>query len=497
MADIFISYAHEDQARIRGLVSALEEQGWSIFWDTRIPAGKTWQNYIGRALSDAKCVIVAWSPHSIISDWVIEEANDGKKRGRLIPVLLDSVEPPLGFRGIQAADLTDWKPGSSSYSFDQLTQDIAGVVGGKPLRATPDEAVTPTKPEPYKVQPRKPEPPEPGKKRPNLLIGAVIGVAIAIFAGWALWSSREPRPLERVVESPVAKAPEAPTKAPAEEQKPEVKPPEPKAVPAKPVSKPAVKPAEPQVTPPKLATEAPIQRAFTNRIGMSFVLIPAGSFTMGSPTSEPGRYDNEQQHRVTISKHFYLQTTEVTQKQWKQVMGSNPSSFKDCGDDCPVDSVSWNDAQEFIQKLNQMESGAKYRLPTEAEWEYACRAGSKGRFYFGDEEAKLGEYAWYGGNSGGKTHPVGKKKPNDWGLYDMYGNVFEWVEDDYHESYTGVLYDERAWIDSPRGSYRVIRGGGWSLDARYCRSATRLRYRPDIRDYDLGFRLSRSVALGP
>jgi formylglycine-generating enzyme required for sulfatase activity len=295
----------------------------------------------------------------------------------------------------------------------------------------------------------------------------------------------------------VAKAPEAPTKAPAEEQKPEVKPPEPKAVPAKPVSKPAVKPAEPQVTPPKLATEAPIQRAFTNRIGMSFVLIPAGSFTMGSPTSEPGRYDNEQQHRVTISKHFYLQTTEVTQKQWKQVMGSNPSSFKDCGDDCPVDSVSWNDAQEFIQKLNQMESGAKYRLPTEAEWEYACRAGSKGRFYFGDEEAKLGEYAWYGGNSGGKTHPVGKKKPNDWGLYDMYGNVFEWVEDDYHESYTGVLYDERAWIDSPRGSYRVIRGGGWSLDARYCRSATRLRSRPDIRDYDLGFRLSRSVALGP
>ena len=170
MADIFISYAREDETRIRRLVDALEEQGWSIFWDRRIPAGKTWQSYIGQALSDAKCVIVAWSRHSILSEWVMEEANDGKKRGLLIPIFLDSVEPPLGFRGIQAADLTDWRPGSSSYSFDQLIQDIAAVVGGKPHRPTPEGELTPrtqpvatpkeipTEPPPYEPAPPKPEP---------------------------------------------------------------------------------------------------------------------------------------------------------------------------------------------------------------------------------------------------------------------------------------------------------------------------------------------------
>jgi hypothetical protein len=203
MADIFISYAREDQARIRGLVSALEEQGWSVFWDRRIPAGKTWQSYIGRALSDAKCVIVAWSQHSITSDWVIEEANDGKKRGLLIPVLLDPVEPPLGFRGIQAADLNDWKPGSSSLSFDQLIQDIAGVAGGKPIRPTPEEEL------PGKTQPAVPPgavqtelpPHEPALTKPqtpkvrSLLIGAMIISGIAIVAGLTLWVSREPKRL--------------------------------------------------------------------------------------------------------------------------------------------------------------------------------------------------------------------------------------------------------------------------------------------------------------
>ena len=123
MADIFISYAREDETRVRELVRALEKHGWSIFWDRRIPTGKTWQSYIGQALSDARLVIVAWSHHSITSDWVIEEANDAKERGCLVPVLLDPVKPPLGFRGIQAADLTDWKPGQYSPYFDQLIQD--------------------------------------------------------------------------------------------------------------------------------------------------------------------------------------------------------------------------------------------------------------------------------------------------------------------------------------------------------------------------------------
>ncbi|MBW2737883.1 MAG: SUMF1/EgtB/PvdO family nonheme iron enzyme [Deltaproteobacteria bacterium] len=234
-------------------------------------------------------------------------------------------------------------------------------------------------------------------------------------------------------------------------------------------------------------------QSFTNSIGMKFVLIPSGTFMMGSPLNEPERFKDERQHRVTITKPFYMQTTEVTQGQWREVMGSNPSRFKDCGADCPVEEVFWNDAQEFIRKLNRKERADKYRLPTEAEWEYACRADSITRFCFGDSDGKLGEYAWYIGNSSLKTHSVGQKQPNVWGLYDMHGNVWEWVEDDWHENYKGAPTDGRAWIDEPRGSNRVIRGGSWNFVAQYCRSAIRYDVSPDNRNNNLGFRLSRSL----
>lgn len=380
MADIFLSHAHEDETRIRDLVPALEGHGWSIFWDRDIPIGRTWQNYIGQALTDAKCVIVAWSHHSVTSEWVIEEANNAKKRGLLMPILLDPVDPPLGFGSIQAADLTDWKPGYSSPRFDQLTRDIAGVVGGKPRQPPPEE----------------------------------------------------------------------------------------------------------ELAPPGAST----QRAFTNSIGLSFVLIPAGSFTMGSPAGEPDRDNDERQHPVTISKPFYLQITEVTQKQWTQVMESNPSRFRDCGDDCPVEWVSWDDAREFIRKLNQKEGGRKYRLPSEAEWEYACRAGSAGRFCFGDDAAKLGEYAWYEANSGRKTHPVGRNKPNAWGLYDMHGNVFEWCQDWYGAYPTSKVTDPTG---PKAGETRVLRGGSWYYGAWFLRSANRADGRPDSRGNGIGFRVVKDL----
>ena len=220
MADIFMSYAREDQARIRDLVSALEGQGWSVFWDRRIPAGKTWQSYIGQALGDAKCMIVAWSRDSIISDWVIEEANEAKKRGLLMPVLLDPVEPPLGFRGIQAADLTGWKPGSSSTQFDQLAQDIVGLIGGVPRGLAPEGELNARTqpmavPKPMASEPSQHEPvlsmPEPhnagaqepkaiesgfadrGEKRRKLLKGALIVTTLAVAVVVVLWLSRGPR----------------------------------------------------------------------------------------------------------------------------------------------------------------------------------------------------------------------------------------------------------------------------------------------------------------
>ena len=228
------------------------------------------------------------------------------------------------------------------------------------------------------------------------------------------------------------------------------------------------------------------EKNYTNSIGMEFVLIPSGSFMMGADQeSEPADGDEEPRHPVTISKAFYLGKFEVTQSQWVAVMGDNPSEFK--GDNMPVDSVSWDDAQAFLQKLNQMEGTDKYRLPTEAEWEYAARAGTESTYSFGNDTADLGDYAWYDENSGGVTHPVGQKKSNPWGLFDMHGNVAEWVQDWYAQSYQpDQSIDPQG---NPYGRYRVMRGGCWDYPDWYCRSSDRAAAPPDFRTNPHGFRV--------
>lgn len=236
--------------------------------------------------------------------------------------------------------------------------------------------------------------------------------------------------------------------------------------------------------------EQPVKK-FTNKLGMEFVLIPAGTFMIGSPKDEPGRYANEIQHRVNLTKAFYMQTTEVTQGQWKAIMGKNPAAHKGCGDNCPVEQVSWNDVQTFIQKLNQKEGTDRYRLPTEAEWEYACRAGSTTKFCFGDDETKLSAHAWYYDNSGPRPHPVGQKKPNAWGLYDVHGNVREWCQDRYGFYPSSPVADSTG---PSSGTFRrVFRGGSWNDYAERCRSAFRGWGDPGGRGYDLGFRVARDL----
>jgi len=235
------------------------------------------------------------------------------------------------------------------------------------------------------------------------------------------------------------------------------------------------------------------EMGFTTSIGMEFELIPAGEFEMGSPSTEAGRFRDEGPiHHVAIENAFYMGRYEVTQQQWRALMGYNPSYFT--GDDLPVEQVSWDEVQEFIRRLNEKMGTNTYRLPSEAEWEYACRAGTTTRYSFGDSDSELGEYAWYLDNSGGKTHPVGEKKPNPWGLYDMHGNVWEWVQDIRHANYNGAPTDGSAWEEGSGlgGIFRVNRGGSWRSTARRCRSANRSAGQSD-RLISLGFRLARSV----
>ncbi len=249
----------------------------------------------------------------------------------------------------------------------------------------------------------------------------------------------------------------------------------------------------PSLTMAPISVPKPTGENFTNSIGMEFVEIPSGEFDIGSPLNERDRNLMEGPiHRVNIATAFYMGKHEVTQKQWYDIMGNNPSHFK--GDDLPVEMVSWNDIQEFIKKLNEKEGTDKYRLPSEAEWEYATRAGTTTMYSFGNNASELGDYGWYGGNSNYTTHLVGQKKPNPWGLYDVHGNVWEWVQDkicNYNEApldgsaCTGMANDTR--------DLRAERGGHWQREADRSRSAIRRFDPPDVRESVVGFRLARDL----
>ena len=248
-----------------------------------------------------------------------------------------------------------------------------------------------------------------------------------------------------------------------------------------------------------IATETtpPTGKSITNSLDMKFMLIPAGSFMMGSPPDEYERdYREEKPHKVMISKPFYLQTTEVTQGQWRRVMQYNPSAFKDCGENCPVQRVTWHDAQEFIGRLNMLEGTDKYRLPTEAEWEFACRAGTTTPFFTG--LCISTDQANYNGNDPFRGCPKGKNRkstvrvakfpPNGWGLYDMHGNVWEWCQDWYGEYSAYNVTDPKG---PSSGTYRVLRGGSWLSRAGYSRSACRMGHYPSTREDHIGFRVAR------
>lgn len=254
-------------------------------------------------------------------------------------------------------------------------------------------------------------------------------------------------------------------------------------------------------------------REYTNSIGMEFVRIQAGSFDRG--IDQASEYDSLPIYWVTLTQDFYLGRHEVTQTQWEAVMGKNPSRFK--APDNPVENVSWHDVQEFIRRLNELEGHRRYRLPTEAEWEYTARAGSPDSYCFGDDSRELVHYAWFVSNSGETTHPVGQKTANAWGLYDVHGNVAEWVQDRYamktiaYGSMGGSMVDPRgpgpdSCQDVLRGGESknkadkddacpaaVLRGGSWKKYPGECSVSTRNATRTDIRMDHVGFRLAMAL----
>ena len=251
----------------------------------------------------------------------------------------------------------------------------------------------------------------------------------------------------------------------------------------------------PASSPAELPADRPQQGlpTYTNSIGMDFVRIPAGSFTRTFTTKNDAHEEQKRHSKVIISKSFYLGTCQVTQAQWAAVMGKNPSAFK--GQTNPVDSVTWHDAQEFIKRLNAREEHKRYRLPTEAEWELAARSGTDALLFFMPDpstRAKVAEaldaYAWFKKNSGDKTHPVGQKQANPYGVYDIYGNLWEWVQDGYEELPTvPELKDYCALVED---SLRVLRGGCWTCSPAVIQAGNR-RYAPAEKgDNHMGFRVA-------
>ena len=220
---------------------------------------------------------------------------------------------------------------------------------------------------------------------------------------------------------------------------------------------------------------------FTNSVSLKLAHIPPGSFTTGSPESERGRIANETRSHVVFKKGFLLGVTEVTQKQWREVMGTDPSYFK--GDNLPVENITWKDAGEFCRRLSEKEK-KRYRLPTVVEWEYACRAGTTTAYSTGNGEDALLKAGWFIKNSGNQSHLVGQKKPNAWGLYDMHGNISEWCA-----NRTDTYTTDSKLVNREIKAERDHRGGSWGLTASDCRSASRHRNNGNFRYFDLGLRV--------
>ncbi len=470
MPDIFISYSHKDKELVKPIVRELEMLGWSVFWGRKIPRGQAGESSVGKALDESRCVLVFWSEFAVHSDWVKDVAGVAKEKGILVPLFLDAVEAPRGFRQIQAADLSNWHNDPSYPPFQELIGAIESKLDRPVILKPKQEPITEPITEPERKRPRlRPRQRDRQEswfsKKQNQITAALAVVLLVILVVVGFMKSKS---------------------------------------------------EQTQV----------VMEGFPN-----FVLIRGGEFTMGSPEGEFGWEEDETQHKVKVSD-FYMSKYAVTVAEFRKFVeatrfltdaekgdGSdvwNGTRWEKkagvnwrCGvsgilrpsmeDKHPVVHVSWNDAVAYCKWMSET-TGKSCRLPTEAEREYACRAGTNTPFNTGQNlttgQANYnGNYPYNNNQKGGflqNTVPVNKFKPNQFGLYNMHGNVWEWCSDWYGANY----YEEckaKGLVENPTGpligSNLVLRGGSWSNDAQNCRSAYRDGSTPGNRNCNVGFRL--------
>lgn len=429
MSDVFISYAREDRDVAARLAHVIEQDGLSVFWDRELVPGSAFAQVLAAELQAARRVIVLWSRASVGSLWVRDEAEVGLKRNVLTPVLIEAVDLPLGFGGIHAADLTGWTGNPK----DPRLAGLLAVLRGEPP--------------PLFVPP--PPPRQRLRWRWALWTGGAVvaGLAGVIVAFWDRFQGPSERP------------------------------------PFRPLTW-------------EMPADHPAFSTFTDCEGCpEMVAIPPGPTMIGALRSEKGSQSDERPAvPVEIRQAFALSAHEITFEQWQQCVdhggcrGYQPDDEGWGRGERPVIFVSWDQAQEFAAWLSA-KTGRAYRLPTEAEWEYACRAGAVSRYAFGDTASA--EQINFGRNKGG-TVPVGQYPHNAWGLFDMHGNVWEWVEDVWNSGHRGRPEDQRVRLDGPEPDTRTVRGGSWDDPQHRVTCASRNRKDRDQRENEIGFRVARS-----
>lgn len=437
---VFISHSNKDREFVeREIISLLQRHGVKIWYAIDdIQTASQWQHSIQEGLKTSDWFLVVMSPRSVESDWVRAEihwAMDERRR-RFVPVIMEDCDwqdTHLMIRTIQHVDFR--------HNVEEARLRLLKTWGLVALDAPTQQAES-----------------EEAKQRAE--------------ANEALRRTRRQAEVKRTNRKPIA-----------------------------PPSQRRIAPIEKQ---PVVVVPKPLE-SITNSIGMKLTPIPAGTFMMGSSDSDAMARSNEKpQHYVEITQPFQLGVYPVTQAEYEQITGNNPSQFEN-NYHCPVEQITWFDAISFCNKLSEVEKmtpfyeisgknvsiigGNGYRLPTEAEWEYACRAGTTTKWYCGDDESELTEYAWYGLNSGDTTHSVGEKKPNQWGLYDMHGNVWEWCWDWYGGYRDSPSLDPAG---PTKGERRVLRGGSFFLQSSLVRSAYRNLTQPTPSNNFIGIRMART-----